>query len=232
VATPIEIGADSHKQDVHSIVLSQLGRLDGAIEKEFTLVSDRMVWMVISESFIFGAFTTAVVNYEPNKTLCYAILVLIAALPVLGVLIADLARRAINAAHTAADRLKDERERLERMFVGQLRVDLISSKLETHAAGNLPPKLLPRIITLAWAVFLIVAAVQLVLVQTAAAIVTACILAVFLGAVLYIISRSAVARVEELEQRVRLLESARHLGSAAHTPNQVLQQTPAESALP
>ena len=36
-----------------TIVLVQLQRLDGAIETEFTLISDRMTWTVVSEAFIF-----------------------------------------------------------------------------------------------------------------------------------------------------------------------------------
>jgi hypothetical protein len=35
--------------------LVQLGRLGEAISKEYTLVSDRMTWLVISNSFMFGS---------------------------------------------------------------------------------------------------------------------------------------------------------------------------------
>ncbi len=49
----LTIGTADVKDNLASVVLTQLSRLDGAIEKEFTLVSDRMTWMMISESFIF-----------------------------------------------------------------------------------------------------------------------------------------------------------------------------------
>jgi hypothetical protein len=217
MTSPIEISDDSHKDERHTIILAQLARLDGAIEKEFTLVSDRMVWMVISQSFIFGAFTTAIVNYADDKPLKYAVLALIAALPVLGILIAHLVHRAIKAAHTAADRLKVRREQLEERFAKPLRVNLVSSRLETHAAGNIPSRLLPPFIISAWVVLLLVAVVQLLLARTAAAVATATLLAVFLGLVLYLIRRSALARVEDLERRVRLLETTRLSDSAGGT---------------
>lgn len=48
---PILIERNGSEADVPTIVLGQLERLDGAIEKEFTLIGDRMTWMVVSESF-------------------------------------------------------------------------------------------------------------------------------------------------------------------------------------
>jgi hypothetical protein len=44
----LEIRPGDGERDEPSIVLSQLARLDGAIEKEFTLIGDRMTWMVVS----------------------------------------------------------------------------------------------------------------------------------------------------------------------------------------
>ena len=40
-----------------ALLLTQLTRIGVAIDKELTLMSERMSWMVISESFIFSAFT-------------------------------------------------------------------------------------------------------------------------------------------------------------------------------
>ncbi|MBL8848958.1 MAG: hypothetical protein JNG89_04710 [Planctomycetaceae bacterium] len=158
--TSVSITTADLKDGLPTVILSQLGRLDGAIEKEFTLVSDRMVWMVISESFIFGAFVTAVVNYRKGD-LSLVILSLIVALPIVGILIALFVLHAINAAHAAAGVLKQKRERLEMMFAGDLRVTLVSSKQDSHAAGNVPPKYLPWVFVITWLGLLTVAIVEM-----------------------------------------------------------------------
>jgi hypothetical protein len=200
------IGTADIENNRASVVLTQLSRLDGAIEKEFTLVSDRMTWMMISESFIFGTFTAAVVHFNPTHPLRYAVLSLLAMLPFLGISIAVLAFRAINAAHTAADRLKDRREQLEKVFSGQLNVELVSSKLDTHAVGNLPPKYLPPIMIATWIILLSVVVIQITLSQNSIPlIVIGLIILLYVGA-LFILNRTYVTQIHNLESRLRMLE--------------------------
>lgn len=202
----VEIVRTGKERDVAPMILSQLSRLDRAIEKEFTLVSDRMAWMVVSEAFIFGAFVDAAVNYTPSATyLKNLIVALLLTLPLLGITMAGFAWRAIIAAHGAVARLKDKREELEKHFPEPIRVDLISSKQHVHEMGNAPPRYLPPIIIFIWLAFLIIAAMELA--QTIAGRVTTAVLAILFCAVLFLVRSAFVRRITELEMQVRELKA-------------------------
>ena len=202
-----EVHRNGTEPDVPTIALSQLGRLDAAIEKEFTLVSDRMTWMSVSESFIFGAFVTAAVSYKPGtQQLGILIQTILFILPTLGLSIAFLAHQAIPAAHTAADRLKERREKIEDMFLGALRVELVSSKLHTHSLGNLPPKYLPPIIMLVWVALLLVVACELLATSTLAAQTAIASVIIVVLLIAYFIRRSSVARIKHLEEELQKLK--------------------------
>lgn len=143
-------------EEEYPLAISQLGRLGGAIDKEFSLVSDRMTWMVISESFIFSAFTSASVNFKgelASKTLVKCLLIL---LPLLGIFLAWIVTPAIKAAHSAAFTLKDQRDEFEGRMPKGLQIILISSKGHEHSKGNLPPTWVPRVIIVIWTVLLCV----------------------------------------------------------------------------
>lgn len=145
----------------YSLILGQLQRLDTAIHKEYTLVSDRMSWMVTSESFIFTAFIIATVNYSNDLSLrilagCFLIM-----MPLLGVFLAEIVRRAINAAHSAANRLKDDRDELEQKLPQIITIKPISSKDPENNAGNLPPTYVPFVIIGIWAILFIVVVVKI-----------------------------------------------------------------------
>jgi uncharacterized integral membrane protein len=137
-------------------VLAQLARIDDAISKEFSLVSERMTWLVISESFIFAAFTSAVANYRPEHKMALSLLFLVWILPLVGFLFALLVYPAILAAHVAAFKLKTLREELEVKLPQELQITLISSKNKEHFLGNIPPYAIPPIIILMWVVLVIV----------------------------------------------------------------------------
>ena len=47
-------------------VLAQIARLGEGLKAEFDLIAVRMTWLVISASFIFSAFATAIPNYRPD----------------------------------------------------------------------------------------------------------------------------------------------------------------------
>lgn len=144
------IDPDRQHDQAVQIVLGQLDRLDRAIEKEYTLVSDRMTWMVISEAFIFGAFATAVLGYDGPGALKQLAVAIAVVLPILGFLIAVLARLAIIAANTAANRLKKRRKEMQAYFNGDFRVDLIGVEAPTHFSGNTPAAYLPPIFATTW----------------------------------------------------------------------------------
>ncbi len=139
-----------------SIILGQLQRLDSAIHKEFTLVSDRMSWMVTSQSFIFTAFIIAVVNYKDELVFAYLTEFFLIFMPLLGIFLAAIVRGAIAAAHKAANRLKDDRDQLEVRLPGILRIKPVSSRDPENDTGNLPAIYVPYVIIGVWSVMLVV----------------------------------------------------------------------------
>jgi hypothetical protein len=204
---PFRLKSDEDSTDALSLALGQLQRLDGAIEKEFTLVSDRMVWMVVSESFIFGAFATAAVAYDPDKThLGSLVAMLLIGLPIIGIIIAGFAHRAIQAAHDAAERLKAQREPLERYFHGPLYVQLPARDWETHAQGNVPSRYLGPIFMLSWFVFSVVLAGELTARTFIGPIATAMVV-IFLGGVAIVARWSFTRTIGRLAAEVAELES-------------------------
>jgi hypothetical protein len=140
----------------YSLILGQLQRLDVSIHKEYTLVSDRMSWMVTSESFIFTAFIVAVVNYKSELLLKFLARCFLILMPILGIFLAAIVTFAINAAHSAANRLKDDRDELEEKLPAMLRIKPISSKDPENNAGNLPPTYVPFVIIGIWTILLLV----------------------------------------------------------------------------
>lgn len=132
-------------------LLAQLARIGLAIDKELTLISERMSWLVISESFIFSAFTLAVANHEKTVVLvALAYLMLI-----VGSLLALLVYPALLAAHSTATRLKGERDRFEFRLPEALQVKLLASGRE-HFWGSVPAFTIPVMLIFAWSVILIV----------------------------------------------------------------------------
>lgn len=134
-----------HSNNSSTVLLAQISRLDSAIEKEFSLVSDRMNWMLFSESAIFAAFSASVINYDHSKHLAFVIAALIFALPILGILIAGCLYLAILAAHTSSKKLKINRRILEASVREHLRVHLVHHSAKTHLDGNIPDNFLARL---------------------------------------------------------------------------------------
>lgn len=140
-------------------VLTQLGCLGAAVDKELDLVNYRMMWIVVSESFIFSAFTTAAVNYVPERMFLKKVVsYLLVVMPLLGIFLAGIAIPAISAAHSAVRRLKEQRDALERRLPEHLRIRMISWKDRENWMGNLPPRFIPWAIILSWVTLLSVTA--------------------------------------------------------------------------
>lgn len=199
----VEIKQEGSERGEPSIVLAQLQRLDGAIEKEFTLIGDRMTWMVVSESFIFGAFVTAAVYYNPRDTaLNYLVISLLILLPIIGATIAAVAYLAITAAHIATDRLKGRRQELEVLIPGKCCVELVSTDWATHPTGNVPSRYLPPVFVVLWAVFLVIVLANLLVTRTVAGV-TASLLTVCAGIVLYRARRRVKDKIVEWELHLR-----------------------------
>ncbi|MFM2013489.1 MAG: hypothetical protein RLZZ396_2273 [Planctomycetota bacterium] len=143
--------------------LTQLSRYGEAISKEFTLVSDRMSWLVISNSFLFSGFITAAVNYAPSLHLGILVAILLILVPLLAVAMCIFVIQAIDAAHSAAYRQKNNRAEFENRLPEHLRITVISSKDNEHSKGNLPPYWIPRILVAVWLFLLLLAIVQLLI---------------------------------------------------------------------
>jgi hypothetical protein len=133
-------------------VLSQIARLGEGLKAEFDLVAGRMSWLVISESFIFSAFATAMASYRPDHPAVNGLRFLAWVLPFVGMLLAVSVYAAILAALSAIDSMKRQRDRLMAGLPSHLRVDLISAQSRLQWWGNLPVHAIPPVLFLVWVV--------------------------------------------------------------------------------
>jgi hypothetical protein len=134
-----------------ALLLTQLTRIGVAIDKELTLMSERMSWLVISESFIFSAFTVAFANHEKG-----AVLVAVSCLmPIVGFLMALLVYPGLLAAHTTAKWLKAERHHYELRLPEGLQVKL-RAPTRAHFLGSVPAFVIPVMLLSVWTVIIIV----------------------------------------------------------------------------
>jgi hypothetical protein len=131
-------------------LLTQLTRIGIGIDKELTLIGERMSWLNISESFIFSAFTVAVANHE--KTMVLEIVACL--MPLVGFLLALFVYPALLAAHLTAKRLKAERHQFELKLPEDLQVKLLAPKRE-HFLGSVPAFVIPGMLLLVWSVIIV-----------------------------------------------------------------------------
>jgi hypothetical protein len=133
-------------------VLAQIARLGEGLKAEFDLIAGRMSWLVISESFIFSAFATAIANYRPDHPAARGLWFLAWVLPFVGMFLAVTVYLAILAALSAIDTLKKQRDRMMAGLPAQLQIDLISTRSRQQWWGNVPAHVLPPVLFLVWAV--------------------------------------------------------------------------------
>ena len=126
-------------------------RFDGEIRLELELVGQRMVWLSISHSFLFSAFTVEVVARASAASAIR--LVLRHAIPLIGVVSAIAVGLAVLAAQAAARSLRRERAELEARRAdtspGWLAPGLTRS-IWILRPGDLPPRLMPWVLALTW----------------------------------------------------------------------------------
>jgi hypothetical protein len=146
----IQEGGVESNYERNRLILCQLRRYDAAIEKEFSLVGDRMTWMVISEAFIFTAFTVAAVAPREAMGGRPAVVAILIAMFSLGCFLAGIVIPAIAAAHHAIERLKDARDQVETKLPEWLRARHISVHDREHNRGNIPPMWVPLFILVVW----------------------------------------------------------------------------------
>jgi hypothetical protein len=132
-------------------VLLQIARLGDGLKAEFDLITGRMSWLVISESFVFSAFATVIASYRPDHPVAGGLRFLVRTLPFFGMLLAVCVWVAILAALGAINTLKVQRDRMMAGLPGHLRIDLISAQSPKERWGNLPAYVIPPVLFVLWA---------------------------------------------------------------------------------
>jgi hypothetical protein len=158
-ASPEPSGSDGISFEPGDVphVLAQIARLGEGLKAEFDLISGRMSWLVIAESFIFSAFATAIANYRPDHPVAGGLRFLAWTLPFVGMFLAVCVYVAILAAISAVDTLKVQRDRMMAGLPSQLRIDLIAADSRKEWWGNLPAYVIPPVLFLVWAAALVFA---------------------------------------------------------------------------
>ena len=131
--------------------LAQIARLGEVLKAEFDLVAARMSWLVISESFIFSAFATAIAAYRHDHPLEFVLRYLAYVLPFVGMSLAACVYVALLAALSAIRTLKGQRDRMMAELPPHLRIDLISVRSPQEWWGNVPTFVIPPLLFLIWA---------------------------------------------------------------------------------
>jgi hypothetical protein len=131
-------------------VLTQIARLAEGVKSEFDLISGRMSWLVIAESFIFSAFAAATSSYRPDHPLADVLRYLLSVLPLVGMLLVVCVYVALLAAHSVVGTLKSQRDRLIATLPARLRIDLISGHSRVQWWGNVPTHVIPPVLFVVW----------------------------------------------------------------------------------
>jgi hypothetical protein len=136
-----------------------LDRIDKQLEIELNLISARMSWLVISESFLFNAFVGAGGDYIKPPGVGIAIQLVVA---VMGFLIAAFVKSAVNAALAVIDQRKDQRVPMEDrllalMSAADRAVTLPSvSRVDKQSEyGNVPAKRIPSVLMMGWVILVV-----------------------------------------------------------------------------
>jgi hypothetical protein len=131
--------------------LTQIARLAEGVKSEFDLIAGRMTWLVISESFIFAAFATALSSYRGDHRLAAELLYLLWVMPLVGMFLAACVYVAILAAHVAVKSFKVQRDRMIESLPNQLSIDLVSTRSRVQWWGNVPTHIIPPVFFVIWA---------------------------------------------------------------------------------
>jgi hypothetical protein len=103
-----------------------LGELvESKIAHEISLIGHRMTWLVVSESFLFGAFALLLTGMDISKTLPQTSTMLLWFLPLIGISLVILVSFSLRAARAVLEALLEPRESIE-------------NALQNIVLGNLP----------------------------------------------------------------------------------------------
>ncbi len=132
-------------------LLVQIGYLSDALKAEFDLVGTRMTWLISSQAFLVAAFAASLVGIERTQAEYQAaVRALIYGIPCLAAFVCSLVALGIQAAHSVADRIKNQRDEFIGALPSHLRIELVSTRDKDHLFGNLPARIVPWTIAGAW----------------------------------------------------------------------------------
>jgi hypothetical protein len=136
-----------------------LDRIDKQLEIEFTLITARMSWLVISQSFLFNAFVSAGGDFIKPPEVGIAIQITVA---VMGLLIAMFVMLSVRAASDVITERKKTREDIERQLLAGLNkvapgVTLPSVRRDDKRdrRGAIPSRFIPPWLIVGWVILLI-----------------------------------------------------------------------------
>jgi hypothetical protein len=133
-----------------------LDRIDKQLEIELNLISARMSWLVISESFLFNAFVGAGGDYIKPPGVGMAIQLVVA---VMGFLIARFVNSAVSAALEVIDQRQVERGPMEQRLLVLMKaadkaiaLPSVSREDKRNQNGSIPAQRIPSLLMLGWVI--------------------------------------------------------------------------------
>ena len=139
-----------------NLLIARLNLIADQIRHEDNLIGQRMSWLVISQSFLFGTFATLVGYTGGVSAAAGVVRLLLILIPLVGVMLPILVLAAMGAAIYAISQWRAERDRiLETPEAKQLDWPRLKHRSGVTALGQLLPIAVSVGFTLAWIVILI-----------------------------------------------------------------------------
>ncbi len=138
-------------------LIARLNMIEAQMRHENDLIGQRMSWLVISQSFLFGTFATLVGLRGVASEAAGAVRLLLVLIPLVGVLLPVLVLLAVGAATYAISQWRAERERIcEMPEAKQLDWPRLRHGSLVTALGQLLPVAVSVGFLLAWLVILMI----------------------------------------------------------------------------
>jgi hypothetical protein len=131
----------------------RLLRLDAQIRVEYDLIGHRVSWLLVSNSFLLGAFALALDTAPAAGSLNARLIeILVWCLPLIGAFSSLVVFIAVLAAHGVVNDLKTKRALVEDQAFQAYGFERLNVDERTwhHLSGNLPPLFLPWVLAAVW----------------------------------------------------------------------------------
>ena len=161
----VEIHGDRRKRNWEDVpALCSLGSLiESKIAHEISLLGHRMTWLVISESFLFSAFSIILTSANMVTKTAPVLLLL---LPSVGIAVVLFVYPSLFAAHRVMAALLRSRSEIERKLISltQIKLPELGGLTDTRNpelgwtlwCGSLPVWCVPAVILVAWILVLLI----------------------------------------------------------------------------